>query len=872
MRIFYFIFVLSFLSLKVSATHNRAGEITYKCLGGTTYEITITTYTKLSGESINADRNELYLYYDYFTPGAGDTISRNGNFVDDIPNDVRTNYYKSVYTYPGPGIYTLAMSDLNRNADVVNIPNAINVPFFIMSKLYIAPFVANNCNNSPILTYRPVDQACIGKLFMHNPGAVDIDGDSLSYSLDSCRLDPSTVTFGYSIPDSVRVDKFGTFIWNFPVQLGEFNFVIIISEWRKNASNRYVKIGEVRRDMQILVRNCTNNPPVVTATNPCIEAGTLGQVDVQANDADGNFVRLFAEGLPLQVNSNPVPFTQGIGGIGQIQTSLFWNTNCSHVLNIPYNIVFKATDNGNPSLVGIVNSAIRVIAPKPINLQATPSTNTIILSWQASICNDVESYKIYRRKGSINVPFDPCFQGLPNGYGYNLIATVNGTISSIIDNQNGVGLIIGESYCYRVVAVYENGAESYYSDEICAELKKDAPVLTHVSIENTAENGQIYLAWSFPSDLDTNIHEGPYKYKIARRQAQNNYEIIDSTAISNNLFDTIYFNNNINTIANQYEYKIELYNEGSLRYKIAESTPSQSILLRSNSFDNRIELKWAAVTPWENQHYTIYRQLPGASNFDSLTTVSTLSYNDTGLVNGASYCYYILSKGEYSRNDITKPLLNKSNIHCAEPIDLEAPCPPNVSIIYDCNNDKNELNWNNPNLSCADDVVKYHIYYKPTSDASFSKIATINDANTTFFLHNNEGSLAGCYYVTALDSFENESIQITPVCVDNCPLYQLPNVFTPDGDGINDYFTPFPYKFVESIDLKIYNRWGALVFETKNPDINWNGIGVFDNPVSQGVYFYHCVVNEIRLSGIEPRELKGNVQIFKNGNEIPQKK
>lgn len=871
MRILYFIFILSLLSLKVSATHNRAGEITYKCLGGTTYEITITTYTKISGESGNADRNELYLYYDYFTPGAGDTIPR-ADKVDDNPNDVRTNYYTTVYTYPGPGIYTLAMSDLNRNADVVNIPNAINVPFFIMTKLYIAPFISNNCNNSPTLTYRPVDQACIGKLFMHNPGAVDIDGDSLSYALDSCRLDPNTVTFGYSIPPNIQVDKYGTFIWNFPNQLGEFNFVIIISEWRKNASNRYVKIGEISRDMQILVRNCTNNPPVVTATNPCIEAGTLGQIEVEASDVDGNFVRLYAEGLPLQVNSNPVLFSQGIGAIGLIQTSLFWNTNCSHILNIPYNIVFKAVDNGDPNLVGIANSEIRVIAPKPINLQAIPATNTIILSWESSICNNVQSFKIYRRKGSINVPFDPCFQGLPAGYDYELIETTNGSTLSIIDDQNGIGLIIGESYCYRVVAVYANGAESYFSDEICAELKKDAPVITNVSIENTAENGQVYLAWSWPSELDTNIHEGPYKYRIARKQAQNNYEIIDSTAVSNNLFDTIYFNNNINTVANQYEYKIELFNEGTLRYKIAESTSAQSILLSSKSFDNRIQLNWSANTPWENEYYTIYRQLPNASNFDSLTTVSGLTYTDTGLVNGASYCYYILSKGQYSRNDITNPLFNKSNVHCAEPVDLEAPCPPNVSIIFDCNNDKNELNWNNPNLSCADDVVKYNIYYKPTSKDNFSKIATINDATTTFFFHNNEGSLAGCYYVTAVDSFENESAQMLPICVDNCPLYRLPNVFTPDGDGINDYFTPFPYRFVESIDLKIYNRWGGLVYETKDPDINWNGIGVYGNPSSQGVYFYHCIVNEVRLSGIEPRELKGNVQIFKNGNEIPQKK
>ncbi len=124
-------------------------------------------------------------------------------------------------------------------------------------------------------------------------------------------------------------------------------------------------------------------------------------------------------------------------------------------------------------------------------------------------------------------------------------------------------------------------------------------------------------------------------------------------------------------------------------------------------------------------------------------------------------------------------------------------------------------------------------------------------------------SVAGCYAVTAVDSFGNESPIITKVCVDNCPVYELPNVFTPNGDNVNDWFIPLPYQFVKDIDIKIYDRWGVLMFTTKNPDVLWDGKNADTKMIcSDGTYYYVCVVNEIRVEGIMPRILKGFVQLI----------
>ena len=81
----------------------------------------------------------------------------------------------------------------------------------------------------------------------------------------------------------------------------------------------------------------------------------------------------------------------------------------------------------------------------------------------------------------------------------------------------------------------------------------------------------------------------------------------------------------------------------------------------------------------------------------------------------------------------------------------------------------------------------------------------------------------------------------------------------------NDQYFPFPYCFVESIDMQIYNRWGNLVYETTNPDINWDGRNLQGEDLAEGVYFYTCRVFEQRVSGITPSPeiLRGTIQIIR---------
>ena len=71
-------------------------------------------------------------------------------------------------------------------------------------------------------------------------------------------------------------------------------------------------------------------------------------------------------------------------------------------------------------------------------------------------------------------------------------------------------------------------------------------------------------------------------------------------------------------------------------------------------------------------------------------------------------------------------------------------------------------------------------------------------------------------------------------------VYYIPNTFTPDGDNFNQEFEPVFFSGYDpnSFNMKIFNRWGEVVFETNDSKVGWDGTyGINGDAVQEGIYF-----------------------------------
>ena len=858
-------YVLSCLALAsaampLHATHNRAGEIIYCHVSGYTYSVQIITHTKTSAP---ADRPELVINWG---DGTIDTLVRQTP-ISFLANDAQRNVYPGSHTYSGPGIFVLSFEDPNRNEGVLNIPNSVAETFCVKSQLIISPVAGGNC--SVRFLNSPLQNACYQKLWTHNPVAYDPDGDSLSYALITCEGYGCDPIAGYQYPDQVfsgpdnqfDIDPFsGTLTWDASQLVGEYNIAVRVTEWRQG-----VKVGWVTRDMQITVKPCPNEPPVIQElADTCVNVGTLLQLSVQATDPDANDdLTISALGAPFVVPTSPATFTAGVPN-NPVSGNFSWLADCSHVRIQPYQVVFRAVDdNDTIALEDYSSLFITIVAPAPQNPLAIPNGLSIDLNWDPSVCTNVTGYKVYRRSGPYGFVPDHCEVGVPAYTGYTLLTTLTGLGSTTYTDDED--LTVGNEYCYMVVACFPDGAQSYASEEFCAILDRQVPVITHVSVGQTDPSAGIdTVRWSNAYDLDTLQHPGPYRFELFRGSGLTTPTTLVYTSSLHPFLahpDTSFLDLDIDTETTGHVYRVDYYGDGGDSL-IGASSVASSIFLTLEPNDEQITLHFEPNVPWTNTLYEVYKY--NGVDFTQIGSTATNSYVDTGLVNGNSYCYYVKSTGAYSLPEIVSPLINFSQETCGVPVDLTPPCPPELTLDNDCEEPLNTLTWTNPNSSCADDTWLYHIWFTDSLGGPYVLIATITGATDTSFTHAIGSSVAGCYMVTAIDSVGNESGYSNTVCGDNCPEYELPNVFTPNNDGPNDFFVPFPYRGVKKIDLTIFNRWGQVVYTSEDPAIGWNGVHQESNePVTEGVYFYVCTVTFARLAGDDLKMLKGYVHVLR---------
>ena len=96
------------------------------------------------------------------------------------------------------------------------------------------------------------------------------------------------------------------------------------------------------------------------------------------------------------------------------------------------------------------------------------------------------------------------------------------------------------------------------------------------------------------------------------------------------------------------------------------------------------------------------------------------------------------------------------------------------------------------------------------------------------------------------------------IIVDFELLIIIPNVFTPNGDNINDLFT-IQSTGVKEMTLSIFNRWGLALYEFSGPNAAWDGY-INGEKAIDGTYFYI-----VKALGYDCKKIEkqGTVSLFR---------
>ncbi len=258
-------------------------DLTYECLGGNTYRVTLSFYRDCIG--IPAPANPLVYVRSASCgqnlnvtvsprPGTGQEVTPScSSSVTTCSGGTFTGIQEWVYD----GIITLPMNCTDwvfsyslccRNAAITTITNPGTSTFYIYSTLNN---VVSTCNSSPTFSNKPVPFLCLGQQYCFNHGAYDPDGDSLVYELitpkqtagaDVVYMAPYNASNPLnSFPATSFNPVTGDICLN-PQNIEVTVMAVLVKEYRNG-----VLIGSVERDLQLTVMNCANNLPSLTGIN-----------------------------------------------------------------------------------------------------------------------------------------------------------------------------------------------------------------------------------------------------------------------------------------------------------------------------------------------------------------------------------------------------------------------------------------------------------------------------------------------------------------------------------------------------------------------------------------------------------------------------
>lgn len=172
------------------------------------------------------------------------------------------------------------------------------------------------------------------------------------------------------------------------------------------------------------------------------------------------------------------------------------------------------------------------------------------------------------------------------------------------------------------------------------------------------------------------------------------------------------------------------------------------------------------------------------------------------------------------------------------------------------------------NDTCLENGIQFSIQTAaPISNINWDFGDPSSGANnsSTLFTPTHQFSAAGTYTIRSIVTFACgvdtlfQTITITECdsVLPDCRIF-VPNVFTPNGDFVNETFSPSISCSPEKYEFFIFNRWGGLIFKSSDPSKEWDG--TFEGTkCTDGVYMY---LLEYKLPTQQTKTISGTFSLF----------
>jgi len=841
--------------LILNASHIVGGKITYRYLGSNNYEIKLTVYRDCS-DLIDFDNpapitifdngTNAVLYNNQVTLFHRDTINPNNPNPCFIPPPgicVEEGYYLDTVNLP-PNVagYTATYQRCCHNSSLLNIIN----PSF--NGTTITTNIPPQINNSATFLNFPPIYVCVNDTFNYSFSATDIDNDSLVYQMCTPL---SGITFFNGQPNPATPPPYSPLSWsngysannpltnlngiNFnsttgtihfvPTLQGQFAVGICVLEYRNG-----VLLNTNSLEIQFNVVPCYIVSSIPTATNIC------EGLNVHFQNGSTNATAYHWDfGVPtiLTDTSNIISPTYIFPSYGTYTISLV-------AINTSYGLCKDTTTKAitiNPLLAPVLQPTFSACYKNnAINLNVGGSfDNSATFNWDLgsnatpsnpTTHNPTIHFDTLSQNVSVIVSQFGCSDTLHSSINFiNPIASINtGNL-----NCNGSKLNFASFSSNATNVFWDFGVSALTNDTSSFNSTVfNYPAYGNYTVTLIAYNGACSDTLRLPISVNDTLSLNPINTIETQCLNGNSFNFFANGHYSNNAVFTWQFDPTASTPSSTQE------NPANISFSTTGVHAVRFYITDNGCSKQRLQVVKVLPSPQANFISDTIGCEPLTIHFTN-QTLSSIPFTskwkiENNFFNVLDASYTFNNSGLYS----VYLTVNDTN-NCSDTlkkIDYIRVLPkPKASALVD----PFQTDIINPVINFTDNTLNTHTTYFDFGDNQYS--------NQTSNTHIYSDTGRYIYSLIVVTEFGCRDTIKGVIEIKGYNNFYIPNSFTPNDDGLNDRFKPIITNYNSAI-LKIFNRWGDMIFSTHNVEQGWDGR--FKNSNSPpDVYVYQLSIDFI---------------------------